>query len=114
MAYRCDQAIFGRATEAIRCKVSGNVCAHQKMCMMEGRTVLTDLALKCPARDGKMPEENQDATKPTAGISSADTGDKKPTAAAAELVKKTARKTAAKAPAKTAAKKTSSRGGKSK
>ena len=56
MAYRCDQAVFGRATDPIRCKVSGNVCAHQKMCMMEGRTVLTDGAMRCPGRDGQLPE----------------------------------------------------------
>ncbi len=56
MAYRCDQAIIGRAEDPIRCKVSGTVCAHQKMCLMEGRIVLTDGALRCPARDGQMPE----------------------------------------------------------
>jgi len=54
MAYRCDQAVFGAAREAIRCKVSGSVCAHQKMCMMEGRTVLTDGAMRCPGRDGRL------------------------------------------------------------
>ena len=57
MAYRCDQAIFGGMRDAIRCKVSGSVCAHQKMCMMEGRTVLTDKAMQCPARGGQMPED---------------------------------------------------------
>ena len=87
MAYRCDQAVFGGARDAIRCKVSGSVCAHQKMCMMEGRVVLTDQAMKCPGRDGR-PEG------------------KDPEEAAAEPVKKTARNTAAK--------KTTSRGGKSK
>ena len=56
MAYRCDQAIIGRSEEPIRCKVSGTVCAHQRMCLMEGRIVLTDGALECPARDGKLPE----------------------------------------------------------
>lgn len=56
MAYRCGQAIIGRANDPIRCKVSGTVCAHQRMCMMEGRIVLTDGALRCPARDGQMPE----------------------------------------------------------
>ena len=56
MAYRCDQAVIGRAEDPIRCKVSGTVCAHQKMCLMEGRIVLTDGAMDCPARDGKMPE----------------------------------------------------------
>ena len=64
MAYRCGQAIIGRAEEPIRCKVSGTVCAHQRMCLMEGRIVLTDGALNCPARDGKMPEpEKKPATK---------------------------------------------------
>ncbi len=58
MSYRCDQAVFAGAREAIRCKVSGSICAHQKMCMMEGRIVLTDGALRCPARDGKMPGED--------------------------------------------------------
>ena len=57
MAYRCDQAIFGGAREPIRCRVSGSVCAHQKMCLMEGRIVLTDGAMRCPARDGQLPEE---------------------------------------------------------
>lgn len=56
MAYRCEQAIIGRAEDPIRCKVSGTVCAHQKMCLMEGRIVLTDGSLRCPARDGQMPE----------------------------------------------------------
>ena len=56
MAYRCGQAIIGRAEEPIRCKVSGTVCAHQRMCLMEGRIVLTDGALNCPARDGQMPK----------------------------------------------------------
>lgn len=57
MAYRCDQAIIGRAEEPIRCKVSGTVCAHQKMCLMEGRIVLTDGSMRCPARDGQLPTE---------------------------------------------------------
>ena len=57
MAYRCGQAIIGRAEEPIKCKVSGTICAHQRMCLMEGRIVLTDGALDCPARDGKMPEQ---------------------------------------------------------
>ena len=57
MAYRCEQAIIRGARDAIRCKVSGTVCAHQKMCLMEGRIVLTDGAMRCPARDGRMPEE---------------------------------------------------------
>ena len=73
MAYRCGQAVIGRAEDPIRCKVSGTVCAHQKMCLMEGRIVLTDGALKCPARDGQMPEEPK-AAKPrrkTAGAAKA-------------------------------------------
>lgn len=53
MAYMCPQAITGGAREAIRCKVSGSVCAHQKMCMMEGRIVLTDGAMRCPGRDAE-------------------------------------------------------------
>lgn len=57
MAYRCGQAEFGGARDPIRCKVSGTVCAHQKMCLMQGRIVLTDGAMSCPARDGKLPEE---------------------------------------------------------
>lgn len=56
MAYRCGQAVAGGATETIRCKVSGAACAHQRFCQMEGRIVLTDGALRCPARDGRMPE----------------------------------------------------------
>ena len=61
MAYRCGQAVMGRAEDPIRCKVSGTVCAHQKYCMMEGRIVLTDEALRCPARDGQMPEPVKEA-----------------------------------------------------
>ena len=61
MAYRCDQAVIGSAEEPIRCKVSGNVCAHQKMCLMEGRIVLTDGALRCPARGGQLPERPAEA-----------------------------------------------------
>ena len=61
MAYRCGQAVIGRADEPIRCKVSGTVCAHQKFCGMEGRIVLTDGALRCPARDGQMPEPVKEA-----------------------------------------------------
>ena len=53
MVYRCDQAVIGGAREPIRCKVSGTVCAHQKMCMMEGRIVLTDGAMRCPGRDAE-------------------------------------------------------------
>ena len=58
MAYRCSQAIIGGAREPIRCKVSGTVCAHQKYCLMEGKIVLTDQSLWCPARGGRlMPDE---------------------------------------------------------
>ena len=95
MAYRCGQAIIGRAEEPIRCKVSGSVCAHQKMCLMEGRIVLTDGALRCPARDGKLPETPAQA--------------KKETPAAAEAQKAKVRKTAEKAPAKKTATKTAER-----
>lgn len=49
--YRCPQAIIGKARDAIRCKVSGSVCAHQKMCLMEGRIILTDKSLTCPGRE---------------------------------------------------------------
>lgn len=95
MAYRCGQAIIGRAEESIRCKVSGSVCAHQKMCLMEGRIVLTDGALRCPARDGKLPGEASPA--------------KKEAQAAAEAPKARVRKTAEKAPAKKTAAKTAER-----
>lgn len=69
MAYRCGQAIIGRAEEPIRCKVSGTVCAHQKMCLMEGRIVLTDGALRCPARDGRMPEDQKKPARKNAARS---------------------------------------------
>ena len=65
MAYRCDQAVFGGMRDPIRCKVSGSVCAHQKMCMMEGRIVLTDKAMTCPARDGQMPDDQGAFRTPT-------------------------------------------------
>ena len=61
MAYRCDQAEIGSPRDAIRCKVSGGPCAHQRMCLMEGRRVLTDGALRCPARNGQLPEEPKKA-----------------------------------------------------
>lgn len=80
MAYRCDQAVYGGHMDPIRCKVSGSVCAHQKMCMMEGRIVLTDKATTCPARDGQLPQE-----KPA-----------KKTATPAKTAKAPAKKTAAK------------------
>lgn len=63
MAYRCDQAIMGAARDPIRCNVSGSVCAHQKMCLMQGRIVLTDGAMSCPGRDGKMPEPEKEPEK---------------------------------------------------
>ena len=50
MAVRCPNAVIGRAREPIRCRDSGTVCAHQKMCLMEGRIVLTADAAKCPGR----------------------------------------------------------------
>ena len=60
--YNCPQALIGKARDAIRCKVSGSVCAHQKMCLMEGRIVLTDGALWCPGRGGRiLPERKNDA-----------------------------------------------------
>ena len=57
MAYRCNQAIAGGVKDAIRCKVSGSICAHQYYCEMQGRKVLSAGALDCPARDGKLPED---------------------------------------------------------
>ncbi len=59
MAYRCPQAITGRAREAIRCRASGMLCAHQKWCVMEGRIVLTAQAVRCPGRE----EERERATR---------------------------------------------------
>ena len=53
MNYRCPKAVIKGAREAIRCTVSGTVCAHQKMCLMEGRIVLTDGSMDCPGRDEK-------------------------------------------------------------
>ena len=55
MNYKCPKAIIRGATDPIQCTVSGTVCAHQKMCLMEGRIVLTDGAMRCPGR-----EENAD------------------------------------------------------
>lgn len=76
MAYRCGQAIIGRAEEPIKCKVSGTICAHQRMCLMEGRIVLTDGALDCPARDGKMPEPVTEPEKKPAAKKPAKKGSK--------------------------------------
>ena len=64
MAYRCPMAITGGAREAIRCKASGSVCAHQKMCMMEGRIVLTAGAMDCPGREAKDAPAAKPAKKP--------------------------------------------------
>ena len=110
MAYRCDQAVLGGMRDPIRCKVSGSVCAHQKMCLMEGRIVLTDGAMRCPARDGKMPEQAEREGDPSTPLRSAqdDVGKTKKPAAKAPAKKaetgKTgaAKKPAAKAPAKKA------------
>lgn len=62
MKYRCDQAIIQGPDDLIRCKVSGGACAHQRRCRMEGRIVLSDGAMQCPARDGKN-REGQDNDK---------------------------------------------------
>jgi len=78
MAYRCGQAIIGRADEPIRCKVSGGICAHQRMCMMEGRIVLTDQALSCPARDGRLPEEPAKTTAEAPAVKVRKTAEKAP------------------------------------
>ena len=51
MSYRCPKAVISGARDPIRCTVSGTVCAHQKMCLLEGRIVLTDDAMNCPGRD---------------------------------------------------------------
>ena len=80
MAYRCSQAIVGGAREPIRCKVSGTVCAHQKYCLMEGKIVLTDQSLWCPARGGRLIEPEPESVPEV------------PEAAAAEPAKKTTRK----------------------
>ena len=104
MAYRCPQAITGGAREAIRCKVSGSVCAHQKMCMMEGRIVLTDGAMRCPGRDAEMMAAAA-AAEPevvlAAGLERVEL------AAAAEPEKKPGRKAAGAKSGKTGAKKNS-------
>ena len=104
MAYRCLQAVFGRATDPIRCKVSGNVCAHQKMCMMEGRTVLTDGAMRCPGRDGQLPEPVAEI-RLTAPQKTAAPVEARKTAPA----KTAGRKTAAKTTAKTSTRKTAAK-----
>ena len=68
MAYRCDQAVIGGAREPIRCKVSGTVCAHQKMCLMEGRIVLTADAMKCPGREQGADMDLGPAGRDAAGV----------------------------------------------
>lgn len=90
MAYRCSQAIIGGAREPIRCKVSGGVCAHQKYCLMEGRIMLTDQSLWCPARGGRLIEKEPEA--PVAAAADPATEPAEETAPAAEPVKKTTRK----------------------
>ena len=91
MAYRCSQAIVGGAREPIRCKVSGTVCAHQKYCLMEGKIVLTDQSLWCPARGGRLlPDEpeNVPVTVPAEPAAEPETE----AAPEAEPAKKTTRK----------------------
>ena len=94
MAYRCSQAIIGGAREPIRCKVSGDVCAHQKYCLMEGRIMLTDQSLWCPARGGRLIEQEPEKAPEAPVVAAADpaTEPAEETAPAAEPVKKTTRK----------------------
>ena len=94
MAYRCSQAIIGGAREPIRCKVSGDVCAHQKYCLMEGRIVLTDQSLWCPARGGRLIEKEPEKAPEAPVDAAADpaTEPAEETAPAAEPAKKTTRK----------------------
>lgn len=89
MAYRCDQTVIGGAREPIRCKVSGTVCAHQKMCMMEGRIVLTDKAMACPARDGKLPEPEPARTEKAPDVDTAENEPAKKAPAKKTAAKKT-------------------------
>ena len=94
MAYRCSQAIIGGAREPIRCKVSGGVCAHQKYCLMEGRIMLTDQSLWCPARGGRLIEKEPEKAPEAPVAASADpaTEPAEETVPAAEPEKKTTRK----------------------
>lgn len=41
----------------IQCLQTGQPCAHQRWCLMEGQSVLSDGAWQCPARDGRKPEQ---------------------------------------------------------
>lgn len=94
MAYRCSQAIIGGAREPIRCKVSGGVCAHQKYCLMEGRIMLTDQSLWCPARGGRLIEQEPEKA-PEAPVDAAADPSMEPaeeTVPAAEPAKQTTRK----------------------
>ncbi len=65
--YRCPKAIIKGAMDPIQCKTSGTVCAHQKMCLMEGKIVLTAHAVTCPGRDMEEDwKEPENAKKTTA------------------------------------------------
>ncbi len=66
--YRCPYAIVRGARDAIRCRVSGTVCAHQKMCLMEGRIVLTADAMKCPGREQDADVDLDPAGRAAAGV----------------------------------------------
>lgn len=57
--YRCPQAMTGGAKDPILCKASGRMCAHQKWCVMEGRIVLTDMAMRCPGREKPAQEQTE-------------------------------------------------------
>ena len=63
MSYKCPHAVIRGAMDPIRCTVSGTVCAHQKMCLMEGRIVLTGGANDCPGRDGRSLDSARDDTE---------------------------------------------------
>lgn len=58
--YKCMEAIIRGSREPILCRVSGDVCAHQRYCLTEGRIVLTDQALSCPGRNGIQDEKSEE------------------------------------------------------
>lgn len=49
---KCPKAQRDRNRMLI-CRVNGQLCAHQRWCMMDGMAVLTNESARCPARDAE-------------------------------------------------------------
>ena len=59
----------------IQCRQTGQPCAHQRWCLMEGQSVLSDGAWQCPARDGKKAKQEGAADEQGQGTAGAGRAD---------------------------------------